>query len=86
VCSSDLLALGLALMNAIQIFAGSGLAIAFAFIAASAGYTDAWLFAGIVGLATLPLLLFVSGPGASQRRIGPTVRTGLLETRPDRST
>jgi hypothetical protein len=48
-------------MNAIQIFVGSGLAVAFAFIAAYAGYADAWFFAGGVGLATLPLLYFVTG-------------------------
>jgi MFS family permease len=55
------LSLGLALVNAVQIFVGSGLAIAFAYIAAYDGYTDAWFFAGTVGLATLPLLYFVTG-------------------------
>jgi MFS family permease len=59
--SGDGLSLGLGLMNAIQIFVGSGLAVAFAFIAADAGYTDAWFFAGGVGLVTLPLLYFVTG-------------------------
>jgi predicted MFS family arabinose efflux permease len=55
------LALGLALINGIQIFAGSGLAIAFGFLAVSVGYTDAWIFAGLVGLAPLPFLGWVSG-------------------------
>ena len=55
------LALAFALMNSIQIFVGSGVAIAFGFIAVSFGYTDAWVFAGAVGLATLPLLALVSG-------------------------
>jgi MFS family permease len=55
------LALGLALINAIQIFAGSGLAIAFAFIVVYEGYTVAWLFAALVGLLTLPALLLVRG-------------------------
>jgi MFS family permease len=59
--SAEGLSLGLALMNAIQIFAGSGLAVAFAFIATYAGYADAWFFAGAVGLGTLPLLLWVTG-------------------------
>ena len=54
-------ALALALINCVQIFAGSALAIAFGFLAAGLGYTDAWIFAGIVGLATLPLLVWVSG-------------------------
>ncbi len=55
------LALALALINCIQIFAGSALAIAFGFLAAGWGFTDAWVFAGVVGLATLPLLLWAGG-------------------------
>jgi predicted MFS family arabinose efflux permease len=55
------LALAFALINCIQIFAGSALAIAFGFIAAGYGFTDAWIFAGVVGIATLPLLLWVRG-------------------------
>jgi MFS family permease len=55
------LSLGLGLLNAIQIFFGSGLAIAFAFIATYAGYTDAWVLAGLFGIAPLPLLLLVRG-------------------------
>lgn len=55
------LSLGLGLLNAIQIFVGSGLAIAFAFIATYAGYTDAWILAGLFGIAPLPLLLLVRG-------------------------
>ncbi len=54
-------ALGLGLLNSIQIFAGSGLAVAFAYVATYVGFTDAWLLAGGVGLGTLPLLLFVRG-------------------------
>jgi hypothetical protein len=52
-------------MNSIQIFAGSGLSIAFGFFAVSIGYTDAWIFAGVIGLATLPLLIWVSGSRGS---------------------
>ncbi|MCI4372647.1 MAG: MFS transporter [Thermoplasmata archaeon] len=55
------LSLGLGLLNAIQIFAGSALAIAFAYVATYAGYTEAWVLAGAFGLATLPLLWFVTG-------------------------
>jgi predicted MFS family arabinose efflux permease len=55
------LALAFALINCIQIFAGSALAIAFGFIAAGYGYTDAWVFAGVVGILTLPLLVWVRG-------------------------
>ena len=62
------LALALGLLNCVQIFAGSALAIAFGFLAVDFGYTDAWIFAGIVGLAPLPLLLWLSGA----RRPGPS--------------
>jgi predicted MFS family arabinose efflux permease len=61
VAAEEGLSLGLALLNAVQIFAGSGLAVAFAFVAADLGYTDAWVFAGAVGIVTLPLLVFVTG-------------------------
>jgi predicted MFS family arabinose efflux permease len=54
-------ALALALINCVQIFAGSALAIAFGFIAADFGYSDAWIFAGAIGLVTLPFLVWVSG-------------------------
>lgn len=55
------LSLALALINCVQIFAGSALAIAFGFIAAFAGWTAAWIFAGVVGALTLPLLAWVPG-------------------------
>jgi hypothetical protein len=55
------LSLGLGLLNAIQIFVGSGLAIAFAYVATYAGYTDAWILAGLFGIAPLPLLVLVQG-------------------------
>jgi predicted MFS family arabinose efflux permease len=55
------LALALALINCIQIFAGSALAIAFGFVAATYGYTEAWIFAGVVGILTMPMLIWVRG-------------------------
>ncbi len=63
----ETLAFALALINGIQILLGSGLSIAFGFIAEGVGYTTAWIFAGIVSLATLPLLVATrrfSGDGA----------------------
>jgi MFS family permease len=76
--SGDGLSLGLALLNAIQVFVGSGIAVAFAFIAAAVGYTEAWFFAGAIGLAMLPLLYFVTGhrssTGAVPLRREPPVR------------
>jgi len=55
------LSLGLGLLNAIQIFAGSAVAIAFAFVATYVGYTAAWILAGALGLGMSPLLLLVRG-------------------------
>lgn len=47
-------ALGLALVNFIQILIGSGIALAFAFVASSSGYAVAWAFAGAATVAFLP--------------------------------
>lgn len=68
------LSLGLSLLNSIQIFLGSGLAIAFAFVAGDFGYTAAWWFTGAVGLAPLPLLAWVTG------RRGPVGRGAILRS------
>jgi predicted MFS family arabinose efflux permease len=53
--------MALALLNCVQILGGSALAVAFGFIAVDWGFTWAWVVAGIAGLATLPLLVGVSG-------------------------
>ncbi|MCI4369358.1 MAG: MFS transporter [Thermoplasmata archaeon] len=55
----DDLALGVAVVNSIQVLIGSALAVAFGFLAASRGYPFAWLIAGILALAPLPLLALV---------------------------
>lgn len=55
----DGLALGVALINSIQVILGSALSIAFGFVVAWYGYTVAWEEAGIVAIALLPLLVFV---------------------------
>lgn len=68
----ETLALGLAFLNSIQIFLGSGLAIAFGYLAGTIGYTGAWWFAGAVALGPLPLLAWVSG------RRGPTRAPAVL--------
>ena len=57
------LALGLAVVNSIQIFLGSALAIVFGYLAGTYGYSYAWWFAATIALAPLPLLLWVSGRG-----------------------
>ncbi len=59
--SGEGFALALGLLNGVQIIAGSALTIAFGFIAVDVSYTAAWVFTGLVGLATLPLLVWVRG-------------------------
>ena len=65
------LSLGLATLNAIQIFLGSTLALGFAFVAGAYGYTAAWWFTGVIALVPMPLLIWVSG------RRGPVARPAV---------
>ncbi len=65
------LSLGLSLLNSIQIFLGSALALGFAFVADAYGYGAAWWFTGAIALAPLPLLAWVSG------RRGPVARPAV---------
>ncbi len=53
------LSTGLGLLNAINIFGGSGLAVLFALVAASSGFTWAWLVAAGLAVLPLPLLALV---------------------------
>ncbi len=53
------LALGVAVVNSIQVALGSGLAVLFGVVVAADGFTLAWAFAGLVTLALLPALLLV---------------------------
>jgi len=73
------LSLGLSLLNSIQIFLGSGLAIAYAFVASDFGYTAAWWFTGAIALAPLPLLAWVSG------RRGPVGKGAILRSETTRA-
>ncbi len=59
--------LAVALLNSIQIFLGSGLAFLFAVVAAFAGFSLAWVFAGAVSLAFLPALVAVGRVGGRPR-------------------
>ncbi len=62
------LSLALSLLNSIQIFAGSGFAIAFGFLAGTVGYSWAWLFAGVGGALLIPALIWVAAPQRSRER------------------
>jgi predicted MFS family arabinose efflux permease len=74
-------ALSLALVNGVQIFGGSAIAVAFGYIAVGAGYTVAWIFAGAVGLLTLPLVLLVPRTrGAANVPVSPLAANDSLGT------
>lgn len=53
------LALGVAVVNSIQVGIGSALAVLFGFLVALEGYTAAWVLAGAIALLLLPLLGWV---------------------------
>jgi MFS family permease len=53
------LALGVGVVNSIQVSLGSVVAVAFGVLAASAGYEVAWEFAALLTVAALPLLAWV---------------------------
>jgi MFS transporter, ACDE family, multidrug resistance protein len=61
-------ALGLALLNAIQLVLGSAIALAFALIADAYGYTAAWWFTGAIALVLLPMVVWVVGHRGSVLR------------------
>ena len=52
-------ALALALLNSIQIFVGTGIALGFGFVVERWGYPLAWILTGVVAVAPLPLLAAV---------------------------
>jgi predicted MFS family arabinose efflux permease len=79
-------ALGLGLLNSIQIFAGSGVAIGFAYVATYYGYSDAWVLAGVVGIALLPLLVFVRGHRSTRPEESVTGASAPSALRTDRPT
>jgi len=53
------LALGVGLVNSIQVVVGSGIAIAFGFVVAIAGYATAWESVGVLSIVLVPLLVWV---------------------------
>ena len=65
------LALGVGVVNSIQVVVGSASAIAFGYIVEAGGFTLAWIFAGVLSLGMLPLLVLVQ-----PNRAGPPGREG----------
>ncbi|HYK93822.1 MAG TPA: MFS transporter [Thermoplasmata archaeon] len=53
------LALGVAVVNSIQVVLGSGFAVVFGFLVARLGYSPSWIVAGAVTIVLLPLVAFV---------------------------
>jgi MFS family permease len=60
------IALGVGFINMVQVVVGGGIVVLFAYLVSGAGYTTAWVVTAMLGLATLPLLLFVErGPSSA---------------------
>ena len=55
----DGLALGVGVVNSIQVILGGGIAVAFGFLVSLAGYEVAWEFAGGIAILLIPLLMLV---------------------------
>ncbi len=66
--AGNLFALGLAFENFVQILLGSALALGFALVASTVGYTYAWLFAGVSTVAFLPAVAYASPRRPDDRR------------------
>jgi ACS family D-galactonate transporter-like MFS transporter len=61
------LALGVGVVNSIQVLLGSGLAVLFAVLVSQDGFTFAWTFAGLTSLSMLPAVLLVAPSRAPAR-------------------
>lgn len=67
----NVVALGLGLINSVQIFLGSAVALVFAYVADAEGYGAAWIFAGAATAVFLPFLALAARrptPGAAPAR------------------
>lgn len=79
------LALGIAVINSIQVMVGSVIVVVFGFIAVTYGFTTAWIFAGVLTLLGLPLVFLVSPNRAgAPRRQDPVSPETVGETLPSR--
>jgi MFS family permease len=54
------LALGIALVNSIQVLVGSAIVVAFGYVAVLAGFRIAWIFVGVLAIALVPLAALVA--------------------------
>jgi MFS family permease len=74
------IALGIGFLNSVQVLVGSGIAIGFGYLTGPFGWTAAWIFAGAITLALLPLLLLVERQTA-EREDGPYRPTAVSRPR-----
>jgi MFS family permease len=65
------LALGVGVVNSIQVLLGSGFVVVFGVLVETVGYSGAWLYAGVLSFALLPALLLVAPNRAAARRQAP---------------
>jgi MFS family permease len=65
------LALGVGVVNSIQVLLGSGFVVVFGVLVETVGYNGAWLYAGVLSFALLPGLLLVAPNRGVAPRKGP---------------
>ena len=53
-------ALGIAVVNSIQVLLGSLIAVAFGYVAVAAGFTTAWILVGLLTIVMAPLVFLVA--------------------------
>lgn len=53
-------ALGIAVVNSIQVLLGSLIAVAFGYVAVAAGFTTAWILVGLLTIVMVPLVFLVA--------------------------
>lgn len=66
------LALGVGVVNSIQVLLGSGFVVLFGVLVDAFGYTTAWLYAGALSFALLPALVLVAPNRGGPAGNGPT--------------
>ncbi len=74
------LALGVGVVNSIQVILGGAIAVTFGFVVEAFGYTAAWAFAAALMLILLPLLALVPASRAPPRRGGVVEGRGVTPT------
>jgi predicted MFS family arabinose efflux permease len=77
------LALGIAVVNSIQVLLGGGIAIAFGYIAVLSGFTTAWIVVGVLTLVLIPLVVLVA-PNRANSSIATAISDSPSQVSPSR--